>query len=110
MAPSKHAVRQGSLPKLELTFELVETVQPAAKKAFLSRPFASASNSVLSNKTAAVVPSAPPAPSSPPPPSRVDTKPASDVIAGAMARAASQSTIHPLDTLKVENVSCLKHS
>eukprot|EP01024_Parvocaulis_polyphysoides_P049639 TRINITY_DN4824_c0_g1_i4.p2 TRINITY_DN4824_c0_g1~~TRINITY_DN4824_c0_g1_i4.p2 ORF type:complete len:367 (+),score=46.23 TRINITY_DN4824_c0_g1_i4:227-1327(+) len=29
------------------------------------------------------------------------TKPASDVLAGAMARAASQSTIHPIDTLKV---------
>ena len=33
--------------------------------------------------------------------SQVDLKPASDVLAGAMARAASQSTIHPLDTLKV---------
>ena len=32
---------------------------------------------------------------------QVDTKPASDIIAGAVARAASQSTIHPLDTLKV---------
>lgn len=32
---------------------------------------------------------------------QVDLKPASDVLAGAMARAASQSTIHPLDTLKV---------
>lgn len=28
-------------------------------------------------------------------------KPASDVLAGALARAASQSTIHPLDTFKV---------
>ncbi|KAF8067158.1 SAMC1 [Scenedesmus sp. PABB004] len=28
-------------------------------------------------------------------------KPASDVLAGALARALSQSTIHPLDTLKV---------
>ena len=33
---------------------------------------------------------------------QVDMKPASDVIAGAMARAASQGTIHPLDTLKVQ--------
>lgn len=41
--------------------------------------------------------SAPAAPVSP----KVDLKPASDVLAGAMARAASQSTIHPLDTLKV---------
>ena len=37
----------------------------------------------------------------PPAPKLVDTKPASDVIAGALARAVSQSTIHPLDTLKV---------
>lgn len=34
-------------------------------------------------------------------PSKVPLKPASDVFAGALARAASQSTIHPLDTLKV---------
>ena len=33
--------------------------------------------------------------------SKVPLKPASDVLAGALARAASQSTIHPLDTLKV---------
>lgn len=33
---------------------------------------------------------------------QVDMKPASDVIAGAVARAASQGTIHPLDTLKVQ--------
>jgi solute carrier family 25 (mitochondrial S-adenosylmethionine transporter), member 26 len=31
----------------------------------------------------------------------VPLKPASDVLAGAVARAASQSTIHPIDTLKV---------
>lgn len=31
----------------------------------------------------------------------VAKKPASDVLAGAVARAASQGTIHPLDTLKV---------
>ncbi len=36
---------------------------------------------------------------------QVDLKPASDVLAGAMARAASQSTIHPLDTLKVPSQS-----
>ncbi|KAG2450253.1 hypothetical protein HYH02_004765 [Chlamydomonas schloesseri] len=36
-----------------------------------------------------------------PPPVKVALKPASDVFAGALARAASQSTIHPLDTLKV---------
>jgi solute carrier family 25 S-adenosylmethionine transporter 26 len=40
--------------------------------------------------------------SSPPPPSSSSAlKPASDVLAGALARAASQSTIHPLDTMKV---------
>ena len=33
--------------------------------------------------------------------SKVPLKPASDIFAGALARAASQSTIHPLDTLKV---------
>lgn len=33
--------------------------------------------------------------------SRVPLKPMSDVFCGALARAASQSTIHPLDTLKV---------
>ena len=41
----------------------------------------------------------PPAKSPPTPPS--GQKPASDVLAGAIARAASQSTIHPIDTLKV---------
>ncbi|KAL6758732.1 mitochondrial carrier protein [Haematococcus lacustris] len=35
------------------------------------------------------------------PPAKVPLKPASDVLCGALARAASQSTIHPLDTLKV---------
>lgn len=34
-------------------------------------------------------------------PPQPDTKPAHDVVAGAVARAASQSTIHPLDTMKV---------
>ena len=64
-----------------------------------SMRFASAtaalSESVLNSQSASL--SAPPPPSSP----KVDTKPASDVLAGAMARAASQGTIHPLDTLKV---------
>ena len=35
------------------------------------------------------------------PPAQPDTKPAHDVVAGAVARAASQGTIHPLDTMKV---------
>ena len=44
----------------------------------------------------------------PPPPARaqVELKPASDVLAGAVARAASQSTVHPLDTLKVRMQAC----
>lgn len=33
-------------------------------------------------------------------------RPITDVIAGALARAASQSTIHPLDTLKVRMQAC----
>lgn len=33
---------------------------------------------------------------------KIPLKPASDVFAGALARAASQSTIHPLDTMKVK--------
>ena len=40
------------------------------------------------------------APAASPAPAAAD-KPAHDVFAGAMARAASQSTIHPLDTYKV---------
>ena len=42
-------------------------------------------------------------PKAPPPTIRKASsdKPLTDVIAGALARAASQSTIHPLDTLKV---------
>lgn len=36
-----------------------------------------------------------------PTPSKVPIRPLSDVFAGALARAASQGTIHPLDTLKV---------
>merc|ERR1719271_495255 len=32
----------------------------------------------------------------------VKTKPLSDILAGALARAGSQSTIHPLDTIKVK--------
>jgi len=51
------------------------------------------------NGAANVGASSPPAPS--PPPSSGE-KPLNDVVAGAMARAASQSTIHPLDTLKVQ--------
>lgn len=41
----------------------------------------------------------------PPPP----TKPVNEVLAGATARAASQATIHPLDTLKVRLQTNTKH-
>ena len=34
--------------------------------------------------------------------------PVTDVVAGATARAASQSTIHPLDTIKVRMQAALK--
>ena len=47
---------------------------------------------VAASASVAAVASAPPQP---------DTKPAHDVVAGAVARAASQGTIHPLDTMKV---------
>ena len=81
-------------------FEIVST-SPVRRRRGGSMRFASAtaalSESVLNSQSASL--SAPPPPSPPPP--RVDTKPASDVLAGAMARAASQGTIHPLDTLKV---------
>lgn len=57
--------------------------------------FASTSTMALSKTLPGPQVTIPDAP--PPPPS----KPASDVLAGATARAASQATIHPLDTLKV---------
>lgn len=60
---------------------------------------AAASTSGTATMAAPAVAAAPPAP--PPPPPQPDQKPAHDVVAGAMARAASQSTIHPLDTMKV---------
>jgi solute carrier family 25 (mitochondrial S-adenosylmethionine transporter), member 26 len=52
-----------------------------------------------STDSATVTSSVPPPP--PPMPPQPDAKPAHDVVAGAVARAASQSTIHPLDTMKV---------
>ncbi|GBF94675.1 mitochondrial carrier protein [Raphidocelis subcapitata] len=50
---------------------------------------------------AAAAAAAPTASSSPRVAAKPATRPASDVLAGALARAASQSIIHPLDTLKV---------
>ena len=62
------------------------------------RCFASTTASMRTTTTLTVPDTvAPVAPPPPPPPS----KPVSEVLAGATARAASQATIHPLDTLKV---------
>lgn len=60
---------------------------------------AKASGSATLVSTTAAPPAAAPRPVPTPP--HPDQKPAHDVVAGAMARAASQSTIHPLDTMKV---------
>lgn len=56
-------------------------------------PFASITSQAVANNSAAAASSAAPPP--------VDQKPAMDVVAGATARAASQATIHPIDTMKV---------
>ncbi|EFN52160.1 hypothetical protein CHLNCDRAFT_139333 [Chlorella variabilis] len=70
--------------------------QPTGKEGSVSAAAASSSATMVPS-AAAVAPPLPPAP----PPPQPDHKPANDVVAGAMARAASQSTIHPLDTMKV---------
>eukprot|EP00887_Chlorella_sp_A99_P006829 scaffold2.g6829.t1 len=71
----------------------------------LGQPGGKDGGSVACSASAAVLPptapAAAPPPPPPPPPQAPDQKPAHDVLAGAMARAASQSTIHPLDTMKV---------
>ena len=71
-------------------------LQPTGKEGSVSAAAASSSATMVPS-AAAVAPPLPPAP----PPPQPDHKPANDVVAGAMARAASQSTIHPLDTMKV---------
>ncbi|CAG9463123.1 unnamed protein product [Pedinophyceae sp. YPF-701] len=58
-------------------------------------------DSAPASLTAETALSKPVVPTHAPPPPPASTKPASDVLAGALARAASQSTIHPLDTIKV---------
>ncbi|KAH7621882.1 putative S-adenosylmethionine carrier 2, chloroplastic [Nannochloris sp. 'desiccata'] len=58
-------------------------------------------SSLKGTESASVTTVPPPPKSAPPPPPHTDGKPAHDVVAGAVARAASQSTIHPLDTMKV---------
>ncbi len=70
------------------------------RKERAAQHFASASVSVAASEAvlSATASSANMAAAAPP---KVPLKPASDVFAGALARAASQSTIHPLDTLKV---------
>lgn len=88
----------------EYGFELDDSLRrkriPWLGKVRRNQPlFASTSTTTMTEPviTTSSAPAAPP----PPPSSKVDTKPASDVLAGAVARAASQGTIHPLDTLKV---------
>ncbi|MEW5310044.1 MAG: hypothetical protein WDW38_001876 [Sanguina aurantia] len=66
--------------------------------------YASAGAATLASTTAQMCTQQQHSPSSPttsPPVSKVPIRPLSDVFAGALARAASQGTIHPLDTLKV---------
>jgi hypothetical protein len=60
--------------------------------------FASVTTAAAPAAPSAAAAAAPPSSSSKP---KLELKPASDVLAGAVARAASQSTVHPLDTLKV---------
>ncbi len=69
---------------------------PGAATAVLTPP--TGQSLALGSGPSALAAAAPPPP---PPPTKVPLKPASDVLCGALARAASQSTIHPLDTLKV---------
>lgn len=74
------------------------------RRAFTTNPGISSGTVLLQgDSTTAVMTASPPAPPPPPPPPppQADAKPAHDVVAGAVARAASQSTIHPLDTMKV---------
>lgn len=95
------SIKQPEVFNPQVKFEFVVENSSARRRRGGSMPFASAtaalSESVLNSQSVSL--SGPPPP--PPSPPKVDTKPASDVLAGAMARAASQGTIHPLDTLKV---------
>ena len=72
------------------------------RRAFTTNPGISSGTVLLQGESTTVMTATPPAPPPPPPPPpQADAKPAHDVVAGAVARAASQSTIHPLDTMKV---------
>lgn len=73
----------------------------AGRRPKLSRPRMRTVASGSASITESMISNAAAAPPAPPPPVKAATKPTSDVIAGALARAAAQSTIHPLDTLKV---------
>mmetsp|Transcript_13533 Transcript_13533/g.28951 ORF Transcript_13533/g.28951 Transcript_13533/m.28951 type:complete len:377 (+) Transcript_13533:170-1300(+) len=75
-----------------------DNAQRTARNGSYALPLASLTQATAAKADPAVSRSATapqPAPSAP------AEKPAHDVLAGAMARAASQSTIHPIDTLKV---------
>jgi len=74
------------------------------RRAFTGNAGISSGSSILqgtetASVTAPTAVAAPVVSTSPPP--QPDAKPAHDVVAGAVARAASQGTIHPLDTMKV---------
>lgn len=86
-------------------FSLRATQQQQQRRRRSSSPPRFASVTATTTAAAAAPAAAPAAPAAPPSSSsskpKLELKPASDVLAGAVARAASQSTVHPLDTLKV---------
>ncbi len=73
----------------------------ASTSVAISESVLSASVTVTATSASAAAATLPSSPTAAAPVSKVPLKPASDVLCGALARAASQSTIHPLDTLKV---------
>lgn len=81
---------------------VVTAVTGAGITMVLRRAFSGSASisSVMKSTDSTTVTTAAPPPPLPSPP-QPDVKPAHDVVAGAVARAASQSTIHPLDTMKV---------
>lgn len=98
MADTERRNGRGLVPfRLPLPNPLAWIPRPRfGRRASAKRNFASASVAISETVLSSSVNV-----SAPPPPSKVPLKPASDVFAGALARAASQSTIHPLDTFKV---------
>eukprot|EP00884_Botryococcus_braunii_P009641 jgi/Botrbrau1/18679/Bobra.0386s0008.1 len=85
------------------SFSYNEAPKVTATQRRSAAQFASASASLSEGVLNTTLPSQASCPPSAPKPSRpkVELKPATDVLAGAVARCASQGTIHPLDTLKV---------